>query len=137
MKLARNRLHYFLFIILTIALGLLSRTGIVPKFIYAYLGDALYALMFFFIFAWLFPRLSTIRVFLLCVGFCYLIECSQLYQADWINVIRRTRLGGLVLGFGFLWGDLVSYFAGGLLGACLEWLAHYFKKQRITENPVE
>lgn len=122
MRAQRNRWHYFFFIVLTIALGLLSRTGMVPKFIYAYLGDALYALMFFFIFAWLLPRLPTWKIVLLSIGSCYLIEISQLYQADWINGIRRTRLGGLILGFGFLWSDLVSYLVGGLIGGGIDFL---------------
>ena len=31
--------------------------------------------------------------------FSYAIEFSQLYQAEWINALRHTALGGLVLGF--------------------------------------
>ncbi|WP_373330910.1 ribosomal maturation YjgA family protein [Salmonirosea aquatica] len=58
----------------------------------------------------------------LCVLVCYCIELSQLYQADWINTLRSTRLGGLVLGFGFLWSDLVCYFVGTLLGVGLEYV---------------
>lgn len=116
----RNRLHYFLFIILTVALGLFSRSRFIPELIYPYLGDVLYALMFFFIVGFLFPRMSTLGVFLLSVGCCFLIEVSQLYQAEWINAIRQNRLGGLILGYGFLWSDLVSYTIGGMLGALLE-----------------
>jgi len=44
--------------------------------------------------------------------FCYLIEISQLYHAPWIDAIRNTRLGGLVLGFGFLWTDIIAYTMG-------------------------
>lgn len=44
--------------------------------------------------------------------FSFFIEFSQLYQADWINQIRATTLGGLVLGYGFLYADLVSYSIG-------------------------
>ncbi|WP_330362501.1 ribosomal maturation YjgA family protein [[Clostridium] dakarense] len=45
---------------------------------------------------------------------------SQLYQANWINNIRATTLGGLVLGHGFLWEDLVSYSIGMLLGVVID-----------------
>lgn len=117
----RNRLHYLLFIFLTIGLGLLSRTAFIPDWIYPYLGDMLYALMFFFIVGFLFPRTSTLKVTLISIGFCFLIELSQLYQADWINAIRSYRLGGLVLGYGFLWSDLVSYTVGGVIGGLLEY----------------
>jgi hypothetical protein len=44
--------------------------------------------------------------------FCYAIEVSQLYQAPWINAIRNTTLGALVLGSGFLWSDLLAYALG-------------------------
>jgi hypothetical protein len=44
-----------------------------------------------------------------------------LYHAGWIDAIRATRLGGLILGYGFLWSDLVCYAAGVGLGAILEW----------------
>lgn len=110
----RNRALYFLLIIGTIAIGLASRASFSPNFIKAYAGDPLYALMIFFIIGFLFPKYSSVKVAVLCLATCYTIELSQLYQADWINEIRRTRLGGLVLGFGFLWSDIISYTAGAV-----------------------
>jgi Protein of unknown function (DUF2809) len=50
----------------------------------------------------------------------FLVEISQLYHAPWIDSIRQTTLGGLVLGFGFLWTDLVCYSVGIALGLVLE-----------------
>jgi len=49
-----------------------------------------------------------------------MIEMSQLYQAEWINNIRHTTLGGLILGQGFLWSDIVAYTAGVIIGALFE-----------------
>ena len=46
------------------------------------------------------------------LSFSYCIEISQLYQADWINAIRGTTLGALVLGHGFLWSDILCYTVG-------------------------
>jgi hypothetical protein len=57
---------------------------------------------------------------LLSLLFCFMIEISQLYQAEWINDIRNTRLGGLILGQGFLWIDIVAYTAGVIIGALFE-----------------
>ena len=48
------------------------------------------------------------------------IETSQLYHAPWIDGIRQTTLGGLVLGFGFLWTDLICYTVGIILGVATE-----------------
>ena len=116
----RNRIYQSGYVILTVALGLFSRSGYLPDFLYGYLGDALYALMFFFIIGFVFPKFSTIKVALIALSFCFAIEISQLYHAEWIDTIRQTRIGGLVLGFGFLWSDLLSYTFGVITGALLE-----------------
>ena len=42
----------------------------------------------------------------------------------WIDSIRHTTLGGLVLGFGFLWSDLACYAAGVGLGVTIEMLGN-------------
>ena len=57
----------------------------------------------------------------LALVFSYLIEISQLYHAPWIDAIRSTALGGLVLGFGFLWSDILCYTVGVLLES--SWMA--------------
>ena len=84
------------------------------------MGDLLYALMIFFGFGFLFLKIPTIKIAALALGFCFVIEISQLYHAPWIDTIRHTRIGGLVLGFGFLWSDLVCYFTGVSFGFIIE-----------------
>ncbi|MEN7551245.1 DUF2809 domain-containing protein [Rapidithrix thailandica] len=116
----RRRIRYALLTVLTIGAGLFSRTEFIPEIIYPYLGDILYALMIFWIIGFLFPKMNPLRIACLSIGACFLIEISQLIQADWLNQIRNTRLGSLVLGQGFLWSDLVSYTIGGTLGIPLE-----------------
>ena len=49
-----------------------------------------------------------------------LVEVGQLYHAPWIDSIRRTTLGGLVLGFDFVWSDLACYAVGVGLGVLIE-----------------
>lgn len=114
----RSRIIYLILLIGTVALGLASRRySFLPSFVHLYIGDALWGLMVFFIFGFLFPKQSTLRLALFALCFSYMIEFSQIYHAPWIDSIRHTRLGGLVLGFGFLWSDLVAYVAGISLGA--------------------
>ena len=108
----RKRGVYFGLVILTIILGLLSRTSITPDFIYPYIGDALYAIMIYLVVAFFLNKKSIIQVGFIAVIICYLIEFSQFYHAPWIDEIRKTRIGGLILGFGFLWSDIVSYTVG-------------------------
>ena len=64
---------------------------------------------------------------MLAAGFSLMIELSQLYHAPWIDAIRRTRLGGLVLGYGFLWSDLACYAVGVVCGAFAELLIGWLK----------
>ena len=66
------------------------------------------------------PEQSTRTVAFLAMAFSIAIELSQLYHAPWIDSIRQTTLGGLILGFGFLWSDLACYAVGVGLGVLLE-----------------
>ncbi|SIQ63936.1 Protein of unknown function [Bacillus cereus] len=118
----RNRLLYALFTIVIIILGLSSRklAFVLPQLLNDYLGDALWALMIFTGFGFLFPKLETKRLALISLLFCYGNEVSQLYHAEWIDSIRATTLGGLVLGYGFLWSDLVAYTIGVGIGMFCE-----------------
>lgn len=127
----RNRLLYFALTLITIATGLFSRSSYIPEFIYPYAGDILYATMFFFVFGFLFPKLSTHKVAAISILLCYGIEFLQLYQADWIENIRGYKIGGLVLGHGFLWSDLVCYSIGGRFGWLIEELI--YGKGRIQD----
>ena len=120
----RNRFHYFIFILVTIGFGIFSRSSYIPKSIYPYLGDFLYTIMFFFIFAFIFPKQYSYKIAILSIGLCFAIEISQLYQADWINILRNTTLGKWTLGSGFLWSDLVCYTLGGMFGI-------FFEKSKI------
>lgn len=117
----RNRILYLILTIITIILGLLSRKvqGL-PQIISSYSGDALWALMVFFLFSFLFNKKSTICILVISIIFSYGIEISQLYHAPWIDSIRATTLGGLILGFGFLWSDLICYTVGIVIGAIID-----------------
>lgn len=117
----RNRLLYLILTIIVMILGLLSRkiSGL-PKIIELYSGDILWALMVFLLFAFLFNKKSTIFIISWAIICSYSIEISQLYHAPWIDAIRNTVLGGLILGFGFLWSDLVCYTIVIIIGIIID-----------------
>jgi hypothetical protein len=127
----RNRLLYLLLIVLTVLTGLASRhfNSILPNWITIYLGDALWALMVFFGFAFLFKGKSTLWIAVATLIFSFAIEISQLYHAPWIDAIRQTRIGGLILGFGFLWSDLLCYTAGVVFGILVDLYLYKTKKR--------
>ena len=118
---SRNRLIYAALVIFVVILGLSSRHfAFWPSFVHTYIGDILWALMVFLIFGFLLPRHTSFQLAASALCFSYCIEFSQLYHTPWIDAIRHTRLGGLVLGFGFLWSDLLSYLVGIGFGTAIE-----------------
>lgn len=117
----RSRLLYLILTIIVMILGLLSRkiSGL-PKIIELYSGDILWALMVFLMISFVFNRKSVTFITIVSICFSYGIELSQLYHAPWIDAIRNTTLGGLILGFGFLWRDLVCYTIGIIIGIIID-----------------
>lgn len=113
----RIKLTYSLAVIMTIVLGLVSRSGSehVPLFVARHAGDMLWASMVYFGCRFFFTRQSLLFAFSLSMLFSFSVEFSQLYASPWINEIRNTTLGALVLGRGFLWIDLFRYTIGILL----------------------
>ena len=104
-----KRVKYFMLICIIIILGLVSRKiSFVPLFV----GDILWAIMILFIIQFLFIDIELKVLFLVSLMICYMVEISQLYQVDWLNNIRMTTPGRLVLGQGFLWSDIISYTVG-------------------------
>ena len=117
----RNRFVYAGLTLLVLLLGLASRRFLGDvSFIRAYVGDALWAMMVFFGFAVFFRRWSTKAVAVTALAFSFGIEFSQFYHAPWIEQVRATRLGGLVLGFSFVGSDLLCYSVGIALGVLLD-----------------
>ena len=129
----RNRLLYGTMIIIVMILGLYSRKmiAVIPSFLNTYLGDALWALMIFIAFGFIFIAMNTKKVALISLSFCYFIELSQLYHANWIDTIRNTTLGGLILGYGFLYSDLLAYAIGIGAGVIIEILIKYYMRRSL------
>jgi len=122
----RNRTLYavlmLMLMLIVIGLGLGSRhyATHLPLFIASYAGDTLWALAVFLTTAFLLPAYPTKKVAVIAVAFAFFIEFSQLYHAPWLDDIRHNRLAALILGYGFLWSDLVCYSAGIAVGAGVE-----------------
>jgi hypothetical protein len=116
---------YGLWIALVIVAGLLWRSGYVPlpAPVSKYGGDALWSLVVFLGFGFLFPRSSTQAVGIMALLFSFTVETSLLHHAPWIDSLRQTRLGALVLGSVFNWPDFAAYALGIMLGAIGEVMA--------------
>lgn len=92
-----------------------------------YGGDVIWAGAFLFLLRIIFIRTSLFTLSIWCYVLGVLDELSQLIQTPWANEIRKTTLGRLMFGAGFLWSDLVCYLAGTLLA----WLLIAFIEKYI------
>jgi hypothetical protein len=130
-RLARKRLWVAVALAGTIALGLLSRRYPLPGILAEYTGDALYASAAFaglsLLFAGARTRSLAITAFVLSAS----VEFSQLLNWSFLNDLRSTLFGRLVLGSGFKWADMVAYSLGAMAAAAVD-LALRKRRVRMT-----
>jgi hypothetical protein len=133
---ARPRWLYAGAVVATIAAGLASRryAAHLPGWLAKNLGDALYATMMYWLLAVIAPRAQTSRLALAATAVCFAIELSQRYQAPWIDAIRATLPGRLILGQGFHALDLACYVAGVALAVILELMARRVMTRRAGDR---
>jgi hypothetical protein len=120
--LIRIRFVYLLSATVVVIAGLASRRyrEQLPEFLAEYAGDTLWSLMVLLLVSMLLAGRPLLVRAAITLALALLVEISQLYHAPWIDAIRQTTLGGLVLGFGFLWTDLVCYSVGVTIGIVAE-----------------
>jgi len=126
----KKRITYFTLALVTLMLGLATRSGhsALPELIVLYGGDTLWAMLVYWLGRFIRPSFPLVWTAAIALGFSFFIESLQLYHAPWIDAIRQTRLGGLVLGFGFLISDLICYSVGVIFGYLLDSCVQGFYK---------
>ena len=130
----RSRVLYLALALAVVVLGLASRRyrAALPAFVGAYAGDALWAAMVFLLAAACRPRARTSALAAGALLFAFAVELTQLYHAPWIDAVRATRPGALVLGHDFVWSDLPCYVAGVLAAAAADRLLRSRAARRTT-----
>jgi len=118
----RNRAVYSACAIGAVATGLLTRSSVVglPRTFAKYSGDAVWALLVFFLLGILFTRKPSWRIALYAASFATAIEFLQLYHAPWIDHLRSLWIGRMVLGSTFNPPDLLAYAVGIVIGVMLD-----------------
>jgi hypothetical protein len=98
----RNRLIYAGFSALALVCGLATRPlrSVIGPDLAENLGDALWAVLVYLLIAWTWRRQSNWRIAVTTLAVSVAVEFSQMYHTPWLDAIRRTTLGGLVLGLG-------------------------------------
>lgn len=117
-----NRIQYLIIAIVTtaVALGLRKIWASLPLVINIWLGDFLWAFMLYFLGIALFWPRNKQKYTILLVVFCWFVELSQAWHTPWLDAFRDTVIGGLLLGHGFLWSDILAYTAGAWFGYVLD-----------------
>lgn len=120
----RSRSVYLLAtgVIIALGLGIRKFKESLPVVVTAVLPDALWTVMVLAILAFIFPRARSLSLAGGALLISVTVELSQLYHAPWIDMLRSYRLGGWILGFTFLWSDLLWYTFGSMLGLSMDWL---------------
>ena len=132
----KRRIVYLLLAVVTMLVGLASRRfrQRLPSFLGEYSGDVLWALMLFLVVSFVLAGRPLFQRCLVSLVLACAVEVSQLYHAPWIDGVRSTTLGGLVLGFGFLWSDLGCYSVGIAAGVLAELIMRLWRKMRETNS---
>ncbi len=116
----RKIIYFFFFLFFTwLALATRKHPAWFYPFIAEYGGDIIWAGMFLFFLRIFFGKVDLWKLALVNYALGVADEVLQLYHAPWIEALRKTRLGGLILGYGFLWSDVLCYAAGTLLAFLL------------------
>jgi hypothetical protein len=128
-----HRLIYLVILFIIICIGLYSKsmTGIITEVID--FKDVVWAMMIYFLFRIVFINWSIIKVAVIGIFFSFMVEVSQLYHDDWIDKLRRTFLGELILGSNFVWGDLAAYLCGIGFGIITDYLVESYLKNRLSK----
>lgn len=117
---------------LLIALGLLSRRYPLPGILAEYTGDALYATAAYAGYALFWPRGPSRAVALLAFASCLAVELSQAVNISFMNDLRSTTVGAMLLGAGFKWPDLLAYLVGISGAVAVDW--RFCRRRRRGRN---
>lgn len=121
----RSRPRYVLLLGITIGLGLASRLyrGSIPLVLDRYAGDTLWATAVLLLLAIVFSNARTSTLALAAGTISLLVELSQLAHPPWLDALRRVPGVALVIGYDFVWIDLLCYAMGVFLGTVVDAVA--------------
>ncbi|MBQ3357036.1 MAG: DUF2809 domain-containing protein [Oscillospiraceae bacterium] len=97
-----------------LALAVRRANGAAPSFFNTYFPDTAWTMAVYCGLGLLVDR-SPLFNLIASLLISYAVEISQLFHPAFLEALRATRIGGLILGYGFLWSDLLCYTVGALL----------------------
>jgi hypothetical protein len=128
-RILKYRIVVLLSILIIVPLGYAIRFhGSAPEWVNDSFGSIAYEIFWILLVAFLFPQASPLWT---AVGVCFatcVLEFLQLWHPPFLEAMRSTLPGRLVLGNSFTWSDFLSYFIGSLLGWV--WMRSCFARYR-------
>ena len=111
------RLSLLISILIIVPLGYVVRFyGAAPEWLNDLFGSVAYEIFWILLVALIFPKASPLwTAVAVCLATC-VIEFLQLWHPPFLEAMRATFLGRLILGTTFNWSDFISYFLGSFLG---------------------
>ncbi len=91
-------------------------------------GDALWAMMVFCIWRIILHKQKLTTIAIVSLISSYLVEFSQLITWSFLVEFRKTFIGHIMLGQGFLWIDLLAYTIGII---CIFGIFKIFEKNHL------
>lgn len=126
----RQALAVSMAVIVPLGLGIKFYQGPGQSWLNDTFGGVSYEIFFVLLAAYIWPAVSPGRIAIaVCLATCGL-EFLQLWQPAWLQAIRGTLPGRLVLGNTFSWTDFPYYFVGSGLG----WLGLRGLKRRTLRT---
>jgi Protein of unknown function (DUF2809) len=119
----KYRLALLIGMVLIIPLGYSIRfaTGLGLPLFQDIFGSIAYQVLLMFVVAFFFPRMNLVKIAIGVFIFSSAIEILQLWQPQFLQAIRATWAGRVLLGNTFLLGDFPPYAIGCFLGwLCLK-----------------
>jgi hypothetical protein len=104
-----------LFIITPLGFATKFYSGWGQHWVYNYAGDILYPVFWYFLILLGFPRCNPIVLAIVNFTVDVLIECSQIYSNAFLEMVRSSFIGLVVLGQGFDIRDVGYYLIGNTL----------------------
>ena len=126
-RVLQYRLALLISILIIVPLGYVVRFyGAAPEWFNDLFGSIAYEIFWILLVALIFPKAAPIWTAVgVCLATCVL-EFLQLWHPPFLQAMRATLPGRLVLGNVFNWSDFLAYFLGSFLGwvwmrSCLVW----------------
>ena len=113
----RQRLWWASVLVALVPLGLWARfSAPVPEWLRDASGGALYVVFWMVAFLVLRPKTSALPLAAVVFAVTCAVEFSQAWHPVWLDRVRATLPGRLVLGTTFDWGDFPPYAVGAAVG---------------------